>query len=68
MKAWLYLNIGQHHLGFLVFRILDGLGRQHVPVGAQVTLLHLLVVDQDFVGVVRGDDERVQVGVLVVLS
>ena len=50
----------QQHLG-----VLDLLGGEHVPVLQQRTALDLVQVDLDLVGVVRVEDEGVDVGKLV---
>jgi hypothetical protein len=55
-------------LGLLCLGILDHLGREEVPVLLQGAGLRLLVVDQDLVGVVRVQDQGVQVGEHVVLA
>uniref|UniRef100_A0A2M4DHF4 Putative secreted protein n=1 Tax=Anopheles darlingi TaxID=43151 RepID=A0A2M4DHF4_ANODA len=52
----------------LRLRILDLLRWQEVPVFLQATRLHLLVIDQHFVRVVRAHDERVEVREHVVLA
>lgn len=49
-------------------RVRDGLGGQEVPVVLQRATLDAAVVDLHLVRVVRSDDERVQVGELVVLA
>lgn len=54
--------------GFLGLRVLDHLGGQHVPVVLQGAGLHLLVVDPHLVRLVWIQDQRVQVGELVVLE
>ena len=48
--------------------VLDLLGWQEVPVFLKTSGLDLLVVDEDLVGAVGVDDERVQVGEDVVLA
>merc|ERR1740128_299897 len=53
--------------GFLGFRILDGLGREEVPVSFQISRLNFFIVDQDFIGLVRFDNQSVQVGVDIIL-
>lgn len=54
--------------GFLGLRVLDLLGGQHVPVVLQGAGLHLLVVDPHLIRLVWIQDQRVQVGELVVLE
>merc|ERR1740128_993607 len=53
--------------GFLGFRILDGLGGEEVPVSFQISRLNFFIVDQDFIGLVRFDNQSVQVGVDIIL-
>lgn len=55
-------------LGLFGFRVLNFSGRQEVPVILQIARLNLLIVDLDFISVVRVDNQCVQVGVLIVLQ
>ena len=55
-------------LGLRGLGILDLLGGQEVPVVLQRAGLGLLVIDEDLVGVVRVEDEGVQVGEHIVLA
>lgn len=50
------------------FRVFNLFGRQEVPVILQIAGLDLLIVDLDLVGVVWVDNQRVQVGVLIILQ
>lgn len=49
------------------FRVLNFFGRQEIPVVLQIARLNLLIVDLDFVSVVRVDNQCVQVCVLIIL-
>lgn len=50
------------------FRVLDFFGRQEIPVILQIARLDLLIVDLNFVCVVRVDNQCVQVCVLIILQ
>lgn len=54
-------------LGLFGFGVLNLFGRQEVPVVLQIARLNLLIVDLDFVSVVRVDNQCVQVCVLIIL-
>lgn len=54
-------------LGLARLRVGDGLGGQEVPVVLQRATLRPAVVDLHLIGVVRSDDQRVQVRELVIL-
>ena len=55
-------------LRLLGFRILDLLRGKEVPVLLESSGFGLFVVDQDFIGSIRVDDEGVQVGEDVILA
>lgn len=56
------------HLGLGLGRVVDLLGEKKVEVVVQRATLNLDVVDLDLVGVVRVDNESVQVGKLIRLA
>ena len=76
MSAYLGLGVGGvvhlltvvPVLRLLGLWVLDLLGGQHVPVLLHAAGLHLLIVDLHFVRLVRVQDQRVQVGELVILD
>lgn len=55
-------------VGLLGFWVLDLLGWKEVPVLLEFTRLSFFIVNKDFVGVVRIDNEGIQMGKYVILA